>query len=94
LDKLISIDIELIVSITVYPSWGMDLVEFLDDKAREKDIEEEMKKKYGTDKGTRGIIIKRINDYATQLGVKMLSGKMLRKCRREEVPAGVVAVVA
>jgi hypothetical protein len=53
-----------------------------------------MKKKYGTDRGTRGIIIKRINDVATQLGRKILACKLLRKCRREEVPAGVVAVAA
>jgi hypothetical protein len=51
-----------------------------------------MKKKYGTDKGTRGIIIKRINDVVTQLGTKILACKLLRKCRREEVLAGVVAV--
>jgi hypothetical protein len=51
-----------------------------------------MNKKYGTDRGTRGIIVKRINDAATQLGVKILACKLLRKCRREEVPAGVLAV--
>jgi hypothetical protein len=67
---------------------------FLDDKTKEKALAEEMKKKYGTDRGTRGIIIKRINDAATQLGVKFLACKLLRKCRREEVPAGVVAVAA
>jgi hypothetical protein len=53
-----------------------------------------MKKKYGTDKGTRGIIIKRINDAATQLSTKILACKLLRKCHREEVPAGVVAVAS
>jgi hypothetical protein len=51
----------------------------LDDKAREKALAEEMKKKYGTNKGTRGIIIKRINDAATQLGTKILACKLLRK---------------
>jgi hypothetical protein len=51
-----------------------------------------MKKKYGNDKGKRGIIIKRINDAATQLGMKILGYKLLRKCHREEVPAGVLAV--
>jgi hypothetical protein len=53
-----------------------------------------MKKKYGTDRGTRGIIIKRINDATTQMGAKILACKLLRKCCREEVPAGVVVVVA
>jgi hypothetical protein len=94
LDKLVSIDVELIVKITGLPIRGMDPAQFLDDKAREKTLAEEMKKKYGTNRGTRGIIIKRINDVATQLGAKILACKMLRKCCREEVPAGVVAVAA
>jgi hypothetical protein len=52
LDKLISIDVELIAHITGVPSWGMDPVQFLDDKSKEKALAEEMKKKYGTDRGT------------------------------------------
>jgi hypothetical protein len=55
---------------------------------------EEMKKKYGTDRGTRGIIINRINDVATQMGAKILAYNLLRKCHREEVSAGVVIVAA
>ena len=51
LDKLISIDVELIVNITGLPSRGMDPAQFLDDKAKEKELAEEMKKKYGTDRG-------------------------------------------
>jgi hypothetical protein len=53
-----------------------------------------MNKKYGTDRGTRGITIKRINDVTTQLGVEILTYKLLQKCRREEVLAGVVIVAA
>jgi hypothetical protein len=94
LDKRVSIDIELIAKITGLPIQGMDPELFLDDKTKEKVLAEEMNKKYGTNKGTRGIIIKRINDATTQLGMKLLACKMLRKCRREEVPARVVAVAA
>jgi hypothetical protein len=94
LDKPVPITVELIAKITGLPIRGMDLVLFLDDKTKEKALAEEMKKKYGTDRGTRGIIIKRINDTATQLGTKILACKLLRKCHREEVPAGVVAVAA
>jgi hypothetical protein len=43
----------------------MDSVQFLDDKTKEKALVEEMKNKYNTDKGTREIIIKRINDALT-----------------------------
>jgi hypothetical protein len=53
-----------------------------------------MKKKYDIDRGARGIIIKRINDAATQLGMKISACKLLGKFHREEVTAGVVAVVA
>jgi hypothetical protein len=70
----------------------MDLMLFLDEKTKEKALVEEMKKKYGTDRRTRGIIIKRINNAATKLGTKFLDCKLLRKFHREEVPAGVVAV--
>ena len=53
-----------------------------------------MNKKYGTTKGMSGIIIKQINNATTQLGTKILAFIFLRKCRKEEVPAGVVVVVA
>jgi hypothetical protein len=36
----------------------MDPALILDDKSKEKALAEEMKKKYGTARGTRGIIIK------------------------------------
>jgi hypothetical protein len=94
LDNIVSIDIELILHITGFPSWGMDPTQFLDNKKKEKVIMEEMNNKYGTDRETRGIIIKRINDVATQMGTKILAYKLLRKCRREEVSAGVVGVAA
>ena len=94
MDKCLSIDVEMIASIIGLPSRGMDPAHFLDDKAREKALAEEMKKKYGTDRGTIGVTIKRINDVTTQLGMKILAYKLLRKCRREEDPAEVVAVAA
>jgi hypothetical protein len=47
LDKLISIDVELITHITGMPSWGMDFTQFLEDKTKEKALTEEMKNKYG-----------------------------------------------
>jgi hypothetical protein len=57
--------VELIAQITGLPIWGMDPALFLDDKAKEKALVEEMKKKYGTSRGKRGIIIKRINNKTT-----------------------------
>jgi hypothetical protein len=58
---------------------------------KEKALAEEMKKKYGTERGSRGIIIKRISDAATRMATKIMACKLLRKCRKEEVPVGVVA---
>jgi hypothetical protein len=58
LDKPIPITIELIMQITGLPIQGMDPTLILDDKSKEKALAGEMKKKYGTDRGTRGIIIK------------------------------------
>jgi hypothetical protein len=94
LDKLVSIDVELMANITGFPSRGMDPMHFLDDKSREKALDEEMKKKYGINRGKRGIIIKRINNSMTQLGAKILACKLLIKCHREEVPTGFVTIVA
>jgi hypothetical protein len=92
LDKLVSIDIELIAHIIGLSSRGMDPMQFLDNKKKEKALVEDMKKKYCTDRGMRGIVIKRINDVTTQMAAKILACKMLRKCHREEVSTGVVIV--
>jgi hypothetical protein len=49
-----------------------------------------MKNKYGTKRGMRRIIIKWISDIATRMATKIMAYKMLKKCRKEEVPARVV----
>jgi hypothetical protein len=40
------------------------------------------------------MIIKNINDPATKFVTKLMACKLLRKCRKEEAPAGVVATAA
>jgi hypothetical protein len=92
LDKLVPITIELIAHIIGLPIRGMDPTLILDDNSKEKALAEEMKKKYGTDRGTRGIIVKRINDVVTQLGENILAYKLLRKCCKDEVSTGVIAL--
>jgi hypothetical protein len=49
-----------------------------------------MKKTYGTKMGSRGIIIKHINDVATKMEKKLMACK-LQKCCKEEVPTGFFA---
>jgi hypothetical protein len=48
LDKLVPITVELIAQNTGLPTWGMDYALILDNKSKEKELAEEMKKKYGT----------------------------------------------
>jgi hypothetical protein len=62
----------------------------LDDKTKEKDLTEEMKKTYGIERGSHGIIIKQISDVATRMEKKLMACKLLYKCHKEEVLAGVV----
>jgi hypothetical protein len=92
LDKPIPITVKHIVQITGLPTQGMDPTLILDDKSKEKTFAEKMKKKYGTDKGTRGIIIKWINNVVTKLDAKILACKLLRKCCKDEVPTGFIVV--
>jgi hypothetical protein len=92
LEKPIPIIVDLITQISGLPSQGMDPMLILDDKSKEKVLAEETNKKYGTSRGTRGIIIKQINNAVKQLGANILACKLLRKFHK--VPMGVIAIVA
>jgi hypothetical protein len=70
---------------------GENPAQYLDDKTKENNFPEEMKRTYGTEKGLHKIIIKRINDAMTRMATKILAYKMLSKCRKEEVPARIIA---
>jgi hypothetical protein len=54
-------------------------------------MEEEMKKTYGTKRGSQGIIINRISEPMMRLEMKLMACKLLRKCRKEEAPTRVIA---
>jgi hypothetical protein len=68
----------------------MDPTQFLEEKAKEKKLDEEMKNKYGTERGSRRIIIKCISNIATRMATKIMACKLLKKCRKEEVSTRVV----
>jgi len=53
----VSINVYLIAKITGFPTDGEKPEQYLDDKTKEKSLPEEMKNKYGTERGSRGIII-------------------------------------
>jgi len=54
-------------------------MQFLGDKTKEKALSEEMKKKYGTERGSREIIIKCISDAPTRMATNIMACKLLRK---------------
>jgi hypothetical protein len=82
---------DLITYITGLPLRGEDPVQFLEDKMKEKELAEEMKKKYGIEMGSYRIIIKRISDIVTRMAKTIMTCKLLKKFCKEEVPARVFA---
>ena len=74
------------------PSRGENPTQYLDENTKEKEKVEEMKKTYGIERGSHRIIIKHISDTTKRLATKLMACKLLRKCRKEEVPARVVTV--
>ena len=86
MEDLVLIDVELITCITGLPSWGENLTQYLNDKTKDKT--------YGTERGSCRIIIKCISDVETRLDTKLMVQKFLRKCRKEEVPVGVVVAAS
>jgi hypothetical protein len=75
-----------------FPTVGAQPEEFLENKVREKEMAEQVKAQFDTSRGSRGLIIKEINDDVMRFTNKLIVCKLLRKCRREESPAGVIAV--
>jgi hypothetical protein len=53
-------------------------------KTKEKALAEEIKRKYGTERGSIGIIINRINEPTMKFTTKLMACKLLRKCHKEE----------
>jgi hypothetical protein len=51
-----------------------------------------MQKKNGTQRESRGIIMNKIHEHVTRLETKLMDFKILRKCRKEEAPIGVIEV--
>jgi hypothetical protein len=94
LEEPISIDVELISFITGLSSMGESHVQYLDDKKKAKSLVEEMNKTYNTERGSRGILIKIINDTSTRMATNLMACKILRKFRKEEVHVGVFAVAS
>jgi hypothetical protein len=94
MEEPISIDMELITFIIGMSSMDKTPMQYLNDNTKEKALAEEMKKTYSIERSSRRIIIKRINDVGTRMAIKLMACKLLRKCRKEEFPTGVVVDAA
>jgi hypothetical protein len=90
MERSVSIYVDLIANITGLPTDGEKPEEYPDDKTKEKYLAEEMKIKYGTKRGSRGIIINQISEPTIRLAMKLMACKLMRKCQKEEAPAGVI----
>jgi hypothetical protein len=61
----VPINFDLITEIIGLPTDGEKSEQYLEDKTKEKSISDEIKVKYGTERGNRGIRINDINDPGT-----------------------------
>ena len=55
-------------------------------------LAEAMKAKYKLEKKKRGYAISNIKDKGVRVATQLLAGKVMRKCRADEVPAPVIAL--
>jgi hypothetical protein len=86
MDRPMPINVDLIATITGLPMDGEKPEKYLEEKMKEKSISDEIKEKYGMERGNRGIRISDINDPATRFATRLLGCKLMCKCRKEEVP--------
>jgi hypothetical protein len=66
-----------------YPQMGKTR-EVFGGKTRAKAISDEIKAKYGTERGNRGIRISDINDPATRFATRLLGCKLMHKCAKRK----------
>jgi hypothetical protein len=92
MDSPVQLDVVLISKITGLPTMGAQLEEYLDNKAREKEIVEIVKEHFCTNIGNMGIVLRDINDDAMRFTNKFMACKVPRKCRKEGAPTGVITV--
>jgi hypothetical protein len=65
MDRPVPINVDLITTITEIPIDGEKSEQYLEDKSKEKSISDEIKEKYGSERGNIGIRINDINDLVT-----------------------------
>lgn len=81
---------DLIHHISRLPCEREDPEDISKGKSSDLAIAKAMKKKYKLAKKKRGYTISNINDKTVKVATQILAGKVMRKCRSDEVPASVV----
>jgi hypothetical protein len=79
IDRLVPINMNLIDKIIGFPTNREQQEDYLDNKNIDKEILEDVKAQFRTNKGTRGLIIKDINDQGTIFSTKLMAFKLLIK---------------
>jgi hypothetical protein len=72
MDRPMPIIVYFITTITEIPMDEENLEKYLEDKTKEKSISDEIKAKYGIERGNRGIKISDINDLAMIFATRIL----------------------
>jgi hypothetical protein len=90
LDRPISIDTDLITRITGLPTQGEDPTLMFADKKIDRALSEAMKQKFHTVRGVHGLDVPSICDPTIIFVTQALACKLLQKCRKDQVPAGVI----
>jgi hypothetical protein len=93
LDKTISIDTDLIAQITTLLTQGGDPTLFFSNKKNDRALSESMTKKFHTIIWVHGLDVPSIYDPTIRFVTQALAYKLLRKCRKDEVPTGVIVAV-
>jgi hypothetical protein len=65
MDRSLRINVDLIAAITGLPIDGEKPEQYLEDKTKAKSISDEIREKYGGERGNMGIRISDINDLVT-----------------------------
>jgi hypothetical protein len=93
LDRPISIDTDLIARITGLPSQGQDPNSLFADKKTDRTLSEAMREKFHTVRGVHGLDVSSICDPTVRIATQALACKLLRKCRKYQVPVGVIVAM-
>ena len=92
MDRRISVDVDIISSITRLPLIGFYPSPFFSGKEQDLGLVNRMKEKYKMSRDKRGFSIASINDTIVQFAMKILSSKLLRKMGLNQCTIGTIIV--